>query len=110
MKKSAFFLAALCSGSLLVTSCNSDKTADTTATTIETTTTDASGDMAGMDHSKMADGSMAGDSPMMASMNDMMGKIEARLKGEGFLFPTKDAARRARAKMREEGAAGHCNA
>ena len=84
MKKSAFFLAALCSGSLLVASCSSDKTADTTVTTTETTTPDAnaSGDMAGMDHSKMADGSMAGDSPLMASMNDMMGKMSAmKMKG-----------------------------
>ena len=84
MKKSAFFLAALCSGTLLVASCSSDKTADTTATTTETTTPDAtaSGDMTGMDHSKMADGSMAGDSPLMASMNDMMGKMSAmKMKG-----------------------------
>ena len=83
MKKSAFFLAALCSGSLLVASCNSDKTADSTATTTETTAPDAaaSGDMAGMDHSKMADG-MAGDSPLMASMNGMMGKMSAmKMKG-----------------------------
>jgi len=83
MKKSAFFLAALCSCSLLVASCNSDKTADTTATTTETTTPDASasGDMAGMDQSKMADG-MAGDSPLMASMNDMMAKMNAmKMKG-----------------------------
>jgi uncharacterized protein (DUF305 family) len=84
MKKSAFFLAALCSGSLLVASCSSDKTADTTATTTETTTPDAnaSGDMAGMDHSKMAEGGTAGDSPLMASMNDMMGKMNAmKMKG-----------------------------
>ena len=84
MKKSAFFLAALCSGTLLVASCSSDKTADTTATTTETTTPDAtaSGDMTGMDHSKMADGSMASDSPLMASMNDMMGKMSAmKMKG-----------------------------
>jgi uncharacterized protein (DUF305 family) len=84
MKKSAFFLTALCSGTLLLGSCSSDKTADTTATTTETTTPDASasGDMAGMDHSKMAEGGMAGDSPLMASMNDMMGKMSAmKMKG-----------------------------
>ena len=84
MKKSAFILAALCSGTLLVASCNSDKTADTTATTTETTAPDAttSGDMAGMDHSKMAEGSTAGDSPLMASMNAMMGKMSAmKMKG-----------------------------
>ncbi|GAB3323504.1 hypothetical protein GCM10027511_32560 [Hymenobacter humi] len=84
MKKSAFFLAALCSGTLLVASCSSDKTADTTTTTTETTATDAtaSGDMASMDHSKMAEGSAAGDSPLMASMNDMMRKMSAmKMKG-----------------------------
>ena len=84
MKKSAFILAALCSGTLLVASCNSDKTADTTATNTETTTPDATatGDMAGMDHSKMADGSAAGVSPLMVSMNDMMGKMSAmKMKG-----------------------------
>ena len=78
MKKSAFFLAALCSGTLLLASCNSDKAADTTATATNTMATDsaASGDMAGMDHSKMADG-VAGASPQMAAMNAMMGKMEA---------------------------------
>ena len=84
MKKSAFFLAALCSGSLLVASCNSDKTADSTATTTETTTPNApaSGDMAGMDHSKMAGGSMAGASPQMTAMSDMMAKMDAmKMKG-----------------------------
>ena len=82
MKKPAFILVALCSGTLLLASCSSDKTADTTATTTETTTTYASGDMAGMDHSKMAEGSMAGDSPLMASMNEMMGKMSAmKMKG-----------------------------
>ena len=78
MKKSAFFLAALCSGTLLLASCNSDKAADTTATATNTMATDsaASGDMAGMDHSKMADGA-AGASPQMAAMSAMMGKMEA---------------------------------
>ena len=87
MKQSAFYLAALCSGALLLGSCNSDKTADTTATATATeNTTDKSdssaGDMAGMDHSKMAGGSMAGGSPLLASMNDMMGKMDAmKMKG-----------------------------
>ena len=85
MKKSAFFLAALCSGTLLLGSCSNDKTVDTTATTTETTTaaTDtAAGGMAGMDKSKMAEGSMAGDSPLMASMNDLMAKMNAmKMKG-----------------------------
>ncbi|SHM25800.1 DUF305 domain-containing protein [Hymenobacter psychrotolerans] len=80
MKKSAFFLAALCSGSLLVAGCNSDKAADSTATTTETTTTEgaASGDMAGMDHSAGATGSAAGgDSPQLVAMNEMMQKMHA---------------------------------
>ena len=85
MKKSAFFLAALCAGTLLLGSCSSDKTADTTTTTTTTeiTATDApaAGDMAGMNHSKMADG-MAGDSPQTTAMNDMMGKMDAmKMKG-----------------------------
>ncbi|GAB2452810.1 hypothetical protein GCM10011375_39890 [Hymenobacter qilianensis] len=81
MKHSAFFLAALCSGSLLITSCNSDKTADSTATTTETTTSEgtASGDMAGMDHSAMGHDSAAaaGSSPQLVAMNEMMTKMHA---------------------------------
>ena len=82
MKKSAFFLAALCSGTLLLGSCSSDKSGGTTATgTTETTTTTTTGDMAGMDHSKMADGA-ANASPLVASMNDMMAKMDAlKMKG-----------------------------
>ena len=82
MKKSAFFLAALCSGTLLLGSCSSDKSGGTTATgTTETTTTTTTGDMAGMDHSKMADGA-ASASPLVASMNDMMAKMDAlKMKG-----------------------------
>jgi uncharacterized protein (DUF305 family) len=83
MKKSAFFLAALCSGTLLLGSCSSDKTADTTTTETTTATTEpATGDMAGMDHSKMTESGTAGDSPLIASMNDMMGKMSAmKMKG-----------------------------
>ena len=80
MKKSAFFLAALCSGSLLVASCNSDKAADTAATTTETTLADtaAAGDMAGMDHSAMGhDGAAAGSSPQLVAMNEMMTQMHA---------------------------------
>ncbi|MFC6224913.1 DUF305 domain-containing protein [Hymenobacter artigasi] len=81
MKKSAFFLAALCSGTLLLGSCSSDKSADTTVTETTSATADttaAAGDMAGMDHSKMADGA----SPLVASMNDMMAKMDAmKMKG-----------------------------
>ncbi|MBF9144359.1 DUF305 domain-containing protein [Hymenobacter properus] len=79
MKKSAFILAALCSGTLLLGSCNSDKSADTTATETTSATADttaAAGDMAGMDHSKMAEGT-AGTSPLVASMNEMMAKMDA---------------------------------
>ena len=81
MKKSAFFLAALCSGALLLNSCNSDKSGGTTATGTTETTTASTGDMAGMDHSKMADGA-ASASPLVASMNDMMAKMDAlKIKG-----------------------------
>ncbi|MDQ2794403.1 MAG: DUF305 domain-containing protein [Bacteroidota bacterium] len=83
MKKSAFFLAALCSGTLLLGSCSSDKSADTTVTETTSATADttaAMGDMAGMDHSKMAD--VAAASPLVASMNDMMAKMDAmKMKG-----------------------------
>ena len=78
MKKSAFFLAALCSGTLLLASCNGDKAADTTATGTTSTTmamdSAASGDLAGMDHSQMGAGA-AGASPQMAAMTAMMGKM-----------------------------------
>ncbi|RPD43926.1 DUF305 domain-containing protein [Hymenobacter sediminis] len=80
MKKPAFFLAALSVGTLLLGSCNSDKSADSTATTTETTSTDAgaSGDMAGMNH----DAAATGDSPMVTAMNDMMAKMHAmKMKG-----------------------------
>ncbi|WBA42316.1 DUF305 domain-containing protein [Hymenobacter canadensis] len=80
MKKSAFFLAALCSGTLLLGSCNSDKTADSAAAT-ETGTAPAAGDMAGMDHSTMDYSAMghdaAGASPLVASMNGMMQQMMA---------------------------------
>ena len=81
MKKSAFFLAALCSGTLLLGSCSNDKSGGTTATGTTETTTTTTGDMAGMDHSKMADGA-ASASPLVASMNDMMAKMDAlKMKG-----------------------------
>ena len=81
MKKSAFFLAALCSGTLLLGSCSNDKSGGTTATGTTETTTASTGDMAGMDHSKMADGA-ASASPLVASMNDMMAKMDAlKMKG-----------------------------
>ena len=80
MKKSAFFLAALCSGTLLLASCNSDKAADTTATATNTMPMDtaASGDMAGMDHSAMGhDAAGAGASLQLVAMNEMMQKMMA---------------------------------
>jgi uncharacterized protein (DUF305 family) len=77
MKKSAFFLAALCSGTLLLGGCNTDKPTDTAATT-ETGTAPAAGDMAGMDHSAMGhDTAAAGTSPLVASMNEMMQRMMA---------------------------------
>ena len=84
MKKFTFFLAALCSGTLLLGSCNADKSDDTTATetsSAKADTTAAASNMAGMDHSKMADGA-ADTSPLMTSMNDMMAKMNAmKMKG-----------------------------
>ncbi|GAB3241415.1 hypothetical protein GCM10027346_36860 [Hymenobacter seoulensis] len=82
MKKFAFFLTALCSGTLLLASCNSDKTAGSTATTpteMPATDTVATGDMAGMDHSAMGhDGAAAaGASPQLGAMNAMMQKMHA---------------------------------
>ncbi|QIX60597.1 DUF305 domain-containing protein [Hymenobacter sp. BT18] len=85
MKKSAYFLAALLSGSLLVASCTNDKAADSTVTTTEDSATDAaSGDMAGMDHSAMDHSAMghdtaapAGSSPQLVAMNEMMQKMHA---------------------------------
>ena len=79
MKKSAFFLAALSSSALLLSSCDSNKTADNTTATATTVPADSaagSGDRTGMDDSKMADG-MASPSGMMAVMNTMMTKMEA---------------------------------
>jgi uncharacterized protein (DUF305 family) len=81
MKKSVFFLAALCSSSLLMASCNSDQAADSTATTTEATATDAaaSGDMTGMDHSAMGhdDAATASSSPQLVAMKEMMTKMHA---------------------------------
>lgn len=81
MKKFAFFLAVLCSGSLLLASCNSDKAADSAATSTEATSSDtaAAGDMAGMDHSAMGhDGAAAaGSSPQLVAMSEMMTKMHA---------------------------------
>ncbi|WP_345072403.1 DUF305 domain-containing protein [Hymenobacter fastidiosus] len=83
MNKPSFFLAALCAGTLLLGSCSSDKTADTTATdgmAMDSSAT-MSGDMAGMDHSQMADGA-AGASPQLVAMNEMMQKMHAtKMKG-----------------------------
>ena len=81
MKKSVFFLAALCSGTLLLSSCNSDKAADTTATTATNTMamdSAGTGGMAGMDHAAMGhDGAAAGSSPQLVAMNEMMTKMHA---------------------------------
>lgn len=83
MKKHAFFLAAICSGALLLGSCSSDKAADTTATSTDANTTavdsSAYGDMAGMDHSAMGhDGTAAASSsPQLVAMSEMMSKMHA---------------------------------
>ena len=81
MKKPVFFLASLCIGTGLLSSCGDNKTADssTTATTVPADTT---GGMAGMDHSKMADGGTTSTSGMAAAMNTMMKNMDA-FKPEG---------------------------
>lgn len=82
MKTTAFFFVALCSTTLILGSCSNDKPADTTATTTTTASVAEAaeaGDMAGMDHSHTAG---ANDSPLVASMNDMMAKMDAmKMKG-----------------------------
>ena len=85
MKKSAFFLAVLCSGTLLLASCNSDKAADTAATDTDPNRmamdSAAAGNMAGLDHASMGKGA-AGESSLLASMNGMMGQMDAlKMKG-----------------------------
>jgi uncharacterized protein (DUF305 family) len=81
MKTSAFFLAALFSSSVLLSSCNSNQSAETataTANPAAPADTAAHGNMAGMDHSAMDHGSTgAPASPQMASMNEMMTKMSA---------------------------------
>lgn len=74
MKNTTFLLAALASGTLLLSGCNNDQPAETTATTTAPAAdSTATGDMAGMDH-----GSTAGSaSPLTAAMNDMMAKMAA---------------------------------
>ncbi|TGE21501.1 DUF305 domain-containing protein [Hymenobacter aquaticus] len=73
MKRSAFFLSALASCTLLLSSCDGNKTAETTTTT---TTTDSAGhgDMAGMDHAPM---SHAATPDMKGVMNTMMTNMDA---------------------------------
>ncbi|UOG72899.1 DUF305 domain-containing protein [Hymenobacter tibetensis] len=78
MKALSFILAALSSGGLLLASCNNEKAPATTATSeVPAADTAASGTMAGMDHSAMSHGAAASTSPLVASMNEMMAKMEA---------------------------------
>lgn len=80
MNKSAFFFAALCLGTGLLSSCDSNKTAETstaTATTEATAPADTAAGMAGMNHSQMAAGSTASSAGMMGAMNTMMAKMNA---------------------------------
>ena len=77
MNKPAFFLASLCLGTGLLSSCDSNKTAETTATTATTAPADTAAGMAGMDHSQMAAGSAANNAGMMGAMNTMMAKMNA---------------------------------
>ncbi|HEX8330487.1 MAG TPA: DUF305 domain-containing protein [Hymenobacter sp.] len=81
MKTSAFFFATVLSGGLLLSSCNSNQSAETATATTDTPAsadTAAHGNMAGMDHSAMDHGSAGTTtSPQMASMNEMMAKMSA---------------------------------
>ncbi|MBF9238655.1 DUF305 domain-containing protein [Hymenobacter sp. BT683] len=85
MKISAYFLAALCSGALLLSSCNRDQAADTTTTDTAAADTMAAGmDHSAMDHSAMGHAATdaANPSPLLVAMNDMMAKMEAvKMKG-----------------------------
>lgn len=75
MKTQALFLTALCSGTLLLSSCDT-KTATTTETTSTATASEEASDMAGMDHSTMGSGA-ASASPLKALMDEMMTKMNA---------------------------------
>ncbi|NVO31844.1 DUF305 domain-containing protein [Hymenobacter lapidiphilus] len=78
MKTQAILCALLYSGTLLLASCDTKTATETTATT----ETAAAGDMATMDHSTMDHSTMASDSPLKASMDEMMGKMDAmKMKG-----------------------------
>ena len=78
MKTQASLFALLCSGALLLASCETKTATETTATT----ETGAAGDMAAMDHSSMDHAATAGDSPLKASMEEMMAKMDAmKMKG-----------------------------
>ena len=84
MKKSVFFLASCALSTVLLSSCDTNKSAETTTTvpTTETAVADTAGGMAGMDHSNMTDGGMAGASPQLTTMNDMMTKMDGlKMKG-----------------------------
>lgn len=72
MKVSAYFLASLCAGTLLLSSCTADQTTDTAAGTDHST----------MDHSTMDHAAATGTSPQLVAMNEMMVKMEAaKMKG-----------------------------
>lgn len=78
MKTQAIFCALLCSGTMLLSSCDTKTATETTAAT----ETSAAGDMAPMDHSTMDHSTMAGDSPLKASMDEMMAKMDGmKMKG-----------------------------
>ncbi len=84
MKESVFFFASLCLGAGLLSSCDSNKTAETSTAAAATETTvpaDSASGMAGMDHSKRAEGT-ARSSGLMTAMNTMMEKMNA-FKPEG---------------------------
>lgn len=77
MNKSSFWLAALCLSGSLLSSCESNKPAETTSAA--PVVADTTGGMAGMDHMDHSKMGMTGAATtgMMAAMNTMMQRMDA---------------------------------
>jgi uncharacterized protein (DUF305 family) len=84
MKKPLFLLASLCLSAGLLSSCESNKTTETTTAASETTPKEMPEhrDMDGMDHESMSHSNNGSTSGMMAAMNTMMKNMDA-FKPEG---------------------------
>jgi uncharacterized protein (DUF305 family) len=81
MKKSIFLLAALGLSANLLSSCDGNKTTETTTTATVQAPAAAADGAGGMTHGQTAD-ALAGASPQFAAMNAMMAKMDA-LKMQG---------------------------